>query len=855
MNMSIKKKLFIMSILLVVLTAGSITIAYYFLIRKDAHRESQERIRIAFDILLDDFQNRVNFSSDRVEDFLTGNSTISSVLRSSLENQEQLSSAYFIVSNLVRVVGELKKLGDNITATSIALYTLDKRLLALSWKEQEQDMEGVYIRSPEGTDIFVRTNDPDHPISSILSDENALVTNPLPPFTSADYAEDIPDTLMTTPFSTAQLFGIKVTAPVYRAQQKLGVLVAEIAYTQNTVERYAALSKTEVNLYIADQFSIGTLAEQTELGPEIVEYTPACEELLSETQTIPISSMLVQEQEFYQGRCVFHHVHANPVGTLAVSLSQQIEHEKIREVLSTVLLIATIVMGVAVGFAILFCRGTIRSIHDIVSVIGSAAEGDLRRTTTAITSDEIGMLATKLNQMIAQLRTISGQVQGSTYEVKNTADLILQEIHTLIQHIEQQSASVDMVTGSIEKITQFIIMVAENSMALLSSAEQILVSIQETRASIHEVSTSTELMTTNLHRISSSTDQVNQSVKQISENARTLANSAQRTETEIHRIDHSLQEVSQNADQNQTLAEETRTIALNAQRSADATIQGMNELKDVTADTAKIIHEVRGLSDQVSVILDIVDEITEQTSLLSLNASIISAQAGTHGRGFAVVAEEIKSLAIRTKSSTKEIDTLIRQFQQKAEEGVKRTEIGSSKAEEGLQRANAVKVALDSILDSATRSSKRAANTAQVVQHTATSSQIIKNSMSEMTEMVAHIHAAIQAQEQELEQAVSAIENISGMSEQIAYAGLEQQKAAEQIEQGMEETTEKFTTISNQTITLKQDSLKIVEAMYTIESTTRQILQNANAISGKSVKNLTTQSEVLQQVVNKFKVQ
>lgn len=854
MRAPIRIKLFMLCILLVVLTAGSISMTYYYLTQKNVHRKSQQKIQIAFDILLDDFENRLKFSYDRVEDFLKGNSTLSSVVQSALENQEQLSSAYFIVSNLVRVVGELKKLGDNISAANIALYTLDKRLLAVFSGGETQEIGGVYVHSKDSKDIFLRTNDPENPISKILSNEDALITYSLPLSIAAQYPGEIPDTLTAAPFSTEHILGIRVIAPVYRAQQKIGVLVAEIAYTQSIVERYASLSNTEINLYIADQFNVGTLPEQAHLESELLKQSPACKELFSGTRGMTITSISVKEQDFYQGYCQFHNSGEQPVGTMAVSLSQQIEYEEIREVLAIILMVATIVMGVAMGFAMFFSRGTIRSIHDIVRVIGAAAEGDLRRTTTAITTDEIGMLAAKLNQMIAQLRAISGQVQSSTHEVSDTADVILHEIQTLLQHIEQQSASVDMVTNSVEKITQFIIMVTQNSIALLSSAEQVLVSIQETRASINEVSASTGLMTTDLHRISFSIDQVNHSIKQIAENAQTLANSARRTETEIHRIDASLQEVSQNAEQNQSLAEETMAVVLKAQSSVDASIQGMNELKEASADTAHIIQEVKTLSEQVSVILDIVDEITEQTSLLSLNASIISAQAGAHGRGFAVVAEEIRNLAIRTKVSTKEIDTLIRQFKQKAEEGVKRTEVGSKKAEESLQLANAVKAALDRILDSATRSSSGAADTAQVVQHTAASSQIIQTSMSEVTDMVAHIHQAIQAQEQEVEHALKAIESISGMSEQVTRAGLEQRKAAEQIEQSMEDTTEKFTTISEQTKSLKQNSLQIVEAMYTIDSTTKQILQNTNSISDKSVKNLITQAEVLQQVVKIFKV-
>ena len=97
--------------------------------------------------------------------------------------------------------------------------------------------------------------------------------------------------------------------------------------------------------------------------------------------------------------------------------------------------------------------------------------------------------------------------------------------------------------------------------------------------------------------------------------------------------------------------------AARGQASVEASIRGIAELKTVVGNTAQIIQEVNLWGEQVSSILGIVDDITEQTSLLSLNASIISAQAGVHGRGFAVVANEIKELAVRTKNSTREIGT------------------------------------------------------------------------------------------------------------------------------------------------------------------------------------------------------
>jgi methyl-accepting chemotaxis protein len=821
------------------------------LTRRDKQREFQQRIQIAFDIVLDNFTNQLDTYTRKFDEILKTENRLSSSTFLYLQEENRLSSVRPIAFQLVDVADELKKVQQIVSVDRLMLYGEDKRLLVVYQRHEDQESIGGYVVSQTGNDTYLPMDDSS--LQTRLASGQAISDIPLPSGVITQYEGDIPDTVSASLWSSGEQLGIRVTAPVYHVEQKIGVLVGEVFYTQDIIKRYASLSKTAINLFAEDRLSVGTLPAHTQLKPEMMEQSASCEDILTRNVALDVFSETFENQEYYQGRCVFRN-DQNIIGAITVSLSQNIEQEEIRKIFTAVLTISGIVCSLAFGLSLIVSRKAVHSIQNIVKVIGSAAEGDLRPTAIAVTRDEIGMLARKLNQMIAQLRAISRRVQAAASAVNGTADTVLQQMDMLIRHMEQQSTSVENTTDSVEKVEQFIEMVARNTTDLLAAAAQILSAIQETRSSIHGVTASTTALTADLHRISSSVDQVNQTVKQISDHTAHLDDAAQQTEKEMHHIDHSLQNVSQHADRAQNLAKATMDAAVSGQTSVEASLQGMTDLKDVVAQTAQIIQKINSWGEQVSSILHIVDDITEQTSLLALNASIISAQAGDQGRSFAVVATEIKELAQRTKSSTKEIGTLIHELQVSTEEGVTKTTEGIQKADQGVHLVSTVKEALSTILDSATRASTTATDTAAVIQHTATSSQAIKSSMTRVTEMVSHIRTALQQQEGDVEQVVTAVENISGMAEQVNRASVEQRKAAEEIESSMENVTERFENISNQTAELKHSSQQIVMAMHTVESTTDQVLQDVTSLSSETVKNLLHESEVLQQIVSVFKV-
>lgn len=854
MRVSIRTKLLVMCIVLVILSISGLSIAYYAITTRDKQRESQQRIQIAFEIVLQDLTDRLRTYEEESEGFLEADLTLPLIPSLYQQDETQIGKVPFITSFLVRLAQRLKEFGRQVAVDRAVVYAANKRLLALYQRDGEQELVGGYVISEAGNDAYFDLSDPSRVSTWLVLEQKPIPDAPLPSGISPYYEGDIPENVSMGMFSRDHTLGIKTVTPLYESENLVGVMVSDIAYTQIMVERDASLSKTDINLFAGNQLSVGTLPAQKTLASSSIENMTLCENILNVQDAIKISSVTLGQQDYYQGRCALTDVQGQRTGALTISLLQNIVAQEVNKIRTAVLTISGIVLGVALSLSLIFSRYITRSIHNLVDVIVAAAGGDLRKTAVVISHDEMGSLSEKLNQMIIQLRTITRQVQDAAHGVNASADTILQDVNTLVQHMEQQSDSVDNATGSIDQIKQFIDAVAQSTSELLSAAAQILASIQQTRASIGEVTTSTGSLTDALYLISDSVDQVNQSVKQIAENAGQLDTVARQTDNEIRDIDQSLKEVSHNADDTQQLARETMDAATSGKTSVEASMQGMIELKDVVSHTSDIIREVNSWGERVSSILNIVDEITEQTSLLALNASIISAQAGVHGRGFAVVAEEIKELATRTKTSTQEIGTLIRELRKKTEEGVDQMTEGLRKTEQEMELARAVKESLTTILERATRSSNRAADTVHVVQHTVESSQVIRTQMNHVTEMVSKIRTAIQDQKHDIEQVVSAVENISGTSEEVNRANLEQKRSAEEIERSMQEIADAFSDLSERTDTLQQYADQIVIAMHTIESTAEQTLHNANAISGETVKSLVQQSNALQKIVEIFKI-
>ena len=202
-----------------------------------------------------------------------------------------------------------------------------------------------------------------------------------------------------------------------------------------------------------------------------------------------------------------------------------------------------------------------------------------------------------------------------------------------------------------------------------------------------------------IQQVNESVTAMNASCHDLSRNAITASegvlrqlNETDMVATAVTEMGATIDEIAQNTELAATKASQTHDNAKAGQDGVEQTISKINLLAKQLTDSAAVVSELERDSVTIGSVLDVIRGIAEQTNLLALNAAIEAARAGEQGRGFAVVADEVRSLAMRTQSSTQQITTIISTLQERTRSIV---ELMQDSQQQGRQSAEQAAVAGD----------------------------------------------------------------------------------------------------------------------------------------------------------------
>lgn len=435
----------------------------------------------------------------------------------------------------------------------------------------------------------------------------------------------------------------------------------------------------------------------------------------------------------------------------------------------------------------------LKSIHEFLTAL---SQGDFDQNFPAKSrTDEIGNACTQLinyfHNLASTMRKIT-EGQGATVVptlsnrdklgvfLKNLTDAMsslnfrlkdgVQKILTVSQDVVSRST---IEIQSIEK--------------LLTSTESTSSSMAEMQASVEEVGMNIEALAASIEATSSSIGEMGSSISQVTRNSEKLSEFVETTSGIIAQAVSAMEKVSENAENSKILSSDTMRDASKGQDAMRKMSESVQTISQTVGSASVVIQQLEARSDEIGGVLDVIDEIADQTSLLALNASIIAAQAGEHGKGFAVVADEIKDLANRVFESTKEISRIVKTVQQDSARSVEAMSEGSAQVQEGLKLARLAGDALEKIILGAQWSANVANDIADAIQEQTSMNQSIENSIQDVVNVVTENTRATKEQEIGASRVMEAVGKMTSLADQVHRATIEQTKGSAEVINATEE--------------------------------------------------------------------
>lgn len=515
-----------------------------------------------------------------------------------------------------------------------------------------------------------------------------------------------------------------------------------------------------------------------------------------------------------------------------------------------VMLVAVIV---GVTFAGVSSSDITAPLSDILEVVDGAAHGDLRKDAELVTRDEIGFMAVAFRAMMENLRLMIMKIKEASARVENATFKIVEGFSEISDGSRMQSQGVRETGISIENMNLAIENIARDIETLSSAMQEGSASILEISANIREVAENFDKLHSSVEDTTSSISEMDSTIRQIAENIENLNRIAGNAVSSVKNMEMLFERVQIEAGETAEMSEQVSKNAEDGKSQVQLVIDGIAMARKSNEQASRVIRELAERAREIGDIVTVINDITDRTNLLSLNASIIAAQAGEHGRGFAVVANEIKRLSEQTAQSTGEIRRIVTAVQKSAMDAVKAVEEGFEVVERGVELSTKAGQSLDKILDSAKRSMERSHRIAQATVEQVRSTREVLASFEQMASNISQLERATQEQSRGSNLIIKSAERMNEITRQVNKAIQEIYSGSKQIISAIEHINETIRHINRNQSEQVENTKIIVKAVAEI----REIaIKNEAGVEKmfQASSNLSALAEELRDIVNSFQL-
>jgi len=423
--------------------------------------------------------------------------------------------------------------------------------------------------------------------------------------------------------STVVPFSVRACVPVVKGDKLLGTLsVGTSIVTEPYVDGLKELTGAEVTIFVGNTRAMTTITSDGKrvIGSQLGN--PIIENAVLKNREAVFRDLTIFGQPFKAAYWPLADFENNVVGMWFVGdpIHEYVNAQ--RRTLYLVLAGMLTITAVLAAVSVFFGKRLAGPIKEVTAFSTTVAGGDLDAHLNVRTTDEVGVLAEALKTMVENLKTRIAESEQKSREAT------------------EQSAKA--------------LAAMRESEAAQAKAEEGSKTLLETAQGVEQV----------VDRLSVSMDELSAQVDQAGNGAESQRNTVASAATAMEEMNTTVLEVARNAAVAAEGSNEASRQAADGASVIAKSIAALERLQQSTETTTKESLELGNQVEAIGTIMSVINDIADQTNLLALNAAIEAARAGEAGRGFAVVADEVRKLAEKTMSATKEVGTAISGIQQ-----------------------------------------------------------------------------------------------------------------------------------------------------------------------------------------------
>ena len=280
------------------------------------------------------------------------------------------------------------------------------------------------------------------------------------------------------------------------------------------------------------------------------------------------------------------------------------------------------------------------SLEKLTNTVRAIAAGNINARARLTGKNELAELGENFDRMVEERIATQARIDREHQQLNDSVFALLEAVSDLSErNLTVRAKVTEDATGPLaDAINQL----AEDTTDVLKQVREVAISVEAT------------------------SQDVNRYALSVNDLAQLEQLEARETAKQLNTILQRLNSIAASAEQANHIADSTSSATRSAQESVTRSVENMSNIRSTVQETGKRLKRLGERSQEISQIIDVINHLSERTTVLALNASMQATAAGEAGRGFSMIAEEIQRLAESSRDSTNQISTLVRNIQQEA---------------------------------------------------------------------------------------------------------------------------------------------------------------------------------------------